>query len=162
MVLSHVVNAYRQTEKQADIHPVKLIHMMYERVLTHLEYAETAIKEGNPRKRGENMGKAIALITELNASIKQEDESEAAQFLRGLYTAMLVELPKVSISHDVSVLRQAARYIRELKKIWEETAMQEEGVAGKKSGVEREAVAESKMEPASEIGRAVAGLSVSI
>ena len=164
MVVNQVLDAYRQTEKQAAIPPVKLIHMMYERVLTHLQYAEAAIKEKNPRKRGENLGKAIALITELNASLKQEDVSEAAQFLRGLYTAMLVELPKVAISQDVALLRQAARYIRELKKIWEETAMQEEGLPLKKAGVAAQpaAAAEGKMDPPSEASRTVAGLSVSI
>lgn len=163
MVVNQVLDAYRQTEKQASIHPVKLIHMMYERVLTHLEYAAAAIKERNPRKRGENLGRAIALITELSASVKPDDDSEAADFLRGLYSAMLVELPKVSISNDPTVLRQAAGYIRELKKIWEETAMQEQSVADQKGRAPLDAMAaESKMEPPAKAGNAVAGLSVSI
>ncbi|MEW6500504.1 MAG: flagellar export chaperone FliS [Thermodesulfobacteriota bacterium] len=167
MVVNHALDAYRQVEKQASIHPVKLIHMMYERVLTHLEYAEAAIREGSPRKRGENLGRAIALVTELNAAIKPEDESEAAEFLRGLYSAMLVELPKVSISNDPMVLRRAAGYIRELKKIWEETALVESGLAG---GQQRPAAvaadeampAEEKMKPGPAASVAVSGVSVSI
>jgi len=128
MVGQKVLNAYRTTEKQAEIQPAKLIHMLYERVLVHLELAEEGIREQTPRKRGENLGKAIAIITELQASIKSEDHSEAAQFLRGLYGAILVELPKVSVSQDVKVLRQACIYLERLKGIWEETAMRESGL----------------------------------
>mgnify|MGYP005843498151 CR=1 FL=1 len=133
MYARNKVQAYRQGEVSAAIHPVKLIHMMYERVLTHLNFADEAIAESNPRKRGENLSKAIALISELNAAVDPKDNSEAAGFLRGLYGAILVELPKVSINNDVDVLRQSARYISELKKVWEETAMEEKGFTGNKA-----------------------------
>lgn len=136
MVARQVLNAYRKTEVQADIHPVKLIHMLYERVLTHLEQAELGIRESDPKKRGENLGRAIAIITELNASIKQEDDSEAAQFLRGIYGAILVELPKVSVYGDVKILRRSYSYLEELKGIWEQTAMREEGLLGDDMKVE--------------------------
>ncbi|MFH1019044.1 MAG: flagellar export chaperone FliS [Pseudomonadota bacterium] len=138
MVGQKVLDAYRTTEKQAEIQPVKLIHMLYERVLVHLELAEEGIREQTPKKRGENLGKAIAIITELQASIGSEDHSEAAQFLRGLYGAILVELPRVSVAQDVKVLRQARTYLERLKGIWEETAMREADVeltAAKKEGV---------------------------
>lgn len=138
MVGQKVLDAYRTTEKQAEISPVKLIHMLYERVLVHLELAEEGIREQTPKKRGENLGKAIAIITELQASIKSEDHSEAAQFLRGLYGAILMELPKVSVSQDVKVLRQARAYLERLKEVWEETAMRESGaeqVSAKHAGV---------------------------
>ena len=128
MVGQKVLDAYRTTEKQAEIQPVKLIHMLYERVLVHLELAEEGIREQTPKKRGENLGKAIAIISELQASIKSEDHSEAALFLRGLYGTILVELPKVSVTQDAKVLRQASSYLKQLKKIWEETAMREADV----------------------------------
>ncbi len=128
MVGQQALSAYRKTEKHAEIHPVKLIYMLYERVLLHLVQAEAGIKENNPRKRGENLSKAIAIVTELNASVGTDDDSDAAQFLRGLYGAVLVELPKVSANNDVSVLRQAARYMERLKEIWEQTAMRENNI----------------------------------
>ncbi|MFA6498088.1 MAG: flagellar export chaperone FliS [Desulfurivibrionaceae bacterium] len=138
MVGQKVLDAYRTTEKQAEIQPAKLIHMLYERVLVHLELAEEGILEQTPKKRGENLGKAIAIISELQASIKSEDHSEAAQFLRGLYGAILMELPKISVSQDVKVLRQARTYLERLKGIWEETAMREANVelgSAKNAGV---------------------------
>jgi flagellar protein FliS len=79
----------------------------------------------DPKMRGEHLGKAIALIAELNASVKDDDSSEAALFLRGLYGAILLELPKAAINNDEEVLRQTMAYINRLKEIWEETAMRE-------------------------------------
>ncbi|ADH85001.1 flagellar export chaperone FliS [Desulfurivibrio alkaliphilus] len=143
------VQAYRQSESAA-VHPVKLIHMIYERVLTHLAYAEEAVVANDPLRRGENLSKAIALISELNAAVNPKDESEAAAFLRGLYGAIMVELPKVAINNDAEILRQAARYIAELKKVWEETAMQESGVlAEKKAAMQPSQEAKAKMTPVS-------------
>ncbi len=118
-------NAYRQTEGQSKIHPVKLIHLMYERALIHLDMALIGIEKSNPQLKGENLGKAIAIITELNASVKEDDGSDAALFLRGLYSAILLELPKASANNDEQIVRQTISYIRRLKEIWEETAMAE-------------------------------------
>lgn len=121
-------SAYQRSEAQAQIHPVKLIHLLYERVLVHLELAEQAVVDKDARARGENLSKAIAIISELNASIKDGDGSEAAGFLRGLYSAILLELPKVGLSHDVEIIRQAHRYLSRLREIWESTAMKEAGL----------------------------------
>ncbi|HFQ81678.1 MAG TPA: flagellar export chaperone FliS [Desulfobacterales bacterium] len=121
-------NAYQQTEALSNIHPVKLIQLMYERLLVHLELAEKAMLKEDAKGRGENLGRAIALLTELYASIRDDDESEAAGFLQGLYTSILTELPKAAISNDVEVVRTANRYITQLKEIWAETAMVEAGL----------------------------------
>ncbi|MBA3015623.1 MAG: flagellar protein FliS [Proteobacteria bacterium] len=120
--------AYQTSEAQAQIHPVKLIHLLYERVLVHLTLAEQGTITNNAKERGENLSKAIAIISELNASIKDGDDSDAAGFLRGLYSAILLELPKVGISGEVEIIRQSYRYLNRLREIWESTAMVEAGL----------------------------------
>lgn len=170
MAQNQLLNAYKKSETQANIHPVKLIHMMYERVLVHLELAEAGIHENNPQKRGENLGKAIAIITELNASIKKEDASQSADFLRGLYSAILFELPKVSISNDAKVVRQSLKYITRLKEVWEQTAMEEHGFSrpaakGRENEEERQASSrlhDEGFQSASEEKGAAHGVSFSI
>lgn len=132
MNTAKVRNAYTQSESQAKVHPVKLVYMMYERLLVHLDLTKEALEKNDLKMRGENLGKAIAILTELNASIKEGDESEAASFLRGLYGAILMELPKVAIDNDVAILKQSRLYVSRLKEIWEETAMQEYELSVKK------------------------------
>ncbi len=147
METSRVRSAYKQSETQSDIHPVKLIHIMYERVIAHLELAGEGIRDEDPQKRGENLGKAIAIITELNASIKKDDDTEAAQFLRGLYSAILTELPKVSLSEDIKILKQTHTYVCRLKEIWEETAMKENGLTKESPPKQTESEPEVEVKP---------------
>jgi len=126
MVSSQATNAYQQTVMRTNYHPVELIHMLYERVLVHLELAEKAILEKQPESRGEHLAKAIAIVTELYVSVEQDD-SESSQFLLGLYEAILAELPKVGASKDVEILRRSHRYLKRLNEVWEDTAMRENG-----------------------------------
>lgn len=142
MVSKQASNAYFQAQASAKIHPAKLIHMLYERLLLNLTCACEGIEEHDVKKRGENLSKAIAIITELNCCVTPGDESEPAQFLRGMYAGMLIELGKVAVTKDAAVVRQAHRYVSRLKEIWEETAMRENGFA-----VERKAESAAKIEP---------------
>lgn len=131
MQTAKIRSAYQQSESQAQIHPVKLIHLLYERVLVHLELAEQGLLTNDIRARGENLSKAIAIVSELHTSITDGDDSEVAVFLRSLYAAILLELPKVAISSDVKIIRQSHRYLSRLLEIWETTAMAEAGLNGK-------------------------------
>jgi flagellar protein FliS len=54
-------------------------------------------------------------------------DDESTVFLRGLYTAILTELPKIALNNDIKILDRAESYIQELKGIWEKDVM------GKKS-----------------------------
>jgi len=105
--------------------PEQLILLLFKETLDRIELARQGIKESNPQKRGENIGKVIAIVSELNASVNTEIQDEGARFLRGLYGAILTELPKVSISNDISILDRTEKYIARLKEIWESDVMSE-------------------------------------
>ena len=93
MIAAQARNAYRRSETQGKtIPPEKLIHLLYERALKHLCLAEEGIEEKDTQKRGENVGKAIAFVTELNASLDMQKGGETAAFLRGLYEALLCSI----------------------------------------------------------------------
>ncbi|MBF0200261.1 MAG: flagellar export chaperone FliS [Desulfamplus sp.] len=103
--------------------PEQLILMLYKGALQRLALVKQAIDEKNIQKRGENLSKVISIISELNASLNTEGKDESILFLNGLYTAMLMELPKVSLNNDIETLERAERYIARLKEIWENNVM---------------------------------------
>ncbi|OGR08130.1 MAG: flagellar export chaperone FliS [Deltaproteobacteria bacterium RIFOXYD12_FULL_50_9] len=160
MVSSKARNTYQHTEAQAEIDPAKLIHLLYERALLHLELAEKAIREDNPKNRGENLGKGIAIVTELLASVKEGDDSEVADFLSGLYKAILVELPKVSMTNDLAILQRAHSYIAKLKEIWEQSVMPKTG--NKKYEASSGETADLRQYPLGSVASERSGVSVSI
>jgi len=118
MVATAQINRYLNNHYQG-MSPEQLILMLYKGALDRLRLAREGIEENNIPKRGENLSKAIAIIAELNASVDPTMTDESTQFLRGLYTSILAELPKVSITNDTKILMRAHLYISKLKEIWE-------------------------------------------
>jgi flagellar protein FliS len=107
--------------------PEQLILLLYKGALSRIELTRQGIQEKNIQKRGENLSKVIAIVSELNASLKPEANDEGTQFLKGLYTAILTELPKVSLTNDTLILDRAEKYIARLKEIWETHVMGKTG-----------------------------------
>lgn len=112
------MNAYLNNHYEG-MTPEKLIHMLFKGALKHISLAKEGVNENDPKKRGEHLGKVISIISELNTSINSEIEDESIRFLKGLYTSMLAELPKVSITNDPKALDLTKSYIEKLNEIWE-------------------------------------------
>ncbi|MDM8537632.1 flagellar export chaperone FliS [Desulfobacterales bacterium HSG17] len=123
MVYGNALNSYQKAQIYDEMDPKKLILMLYDGAIKRITLAREGIKNGDVQQRGENLGKAIAIIAELNASLDENIKTEEIVFLRGLYAAMLTELPKVSLNEDITILDRAEKYIKELKKIWETTVI---------------------------------------
>ncbi|WP_022664679.1 flagellar export chaperone FliS [Desulfospira joergensenii] len=107
--------------------PEQLILLLFKAALDRIQKAREGIEEKDLRKRGENLSKAIAIVSELNASVDSTMDDENTQFLRGLYAAILTELPKVSITNDTKILDRAHGYLSKLKEIWENEVMGKNG-----------------------------------
>ncbi|MFO7752542.1 MAG: flagellar export chaperone FliS [Desulfobacteraceae bacterium] len=127
------INSYLQNHYEG-MTPEQLILALYNGAISRLKLARKGVRENDIKMRGENLSKAIAIISELNASIDPEMNDETAGFLRGLYTAILTELPKVSLNNDVEIIDRAEAYITRLKEIWENDVMAESSHPAKKKG----------------------------
>ncbi|MDY0133119.1 MAG: flagellar export chaperone FliS [Desulforegulaceae bacterium] len=123
MVYQNRASAYRKTEVSTVTDPNKLIQMLYDGALRFLEKARIGTERKDPKLRGENLGKALNIITELNSCLDIEKGGETAQYLRDLYLYMLSELPKANLTHDTEIIVRSMNYMKELKKLWEERVM---------------------------------------
>ena len=118
MVHGNALNSYHKAQVYDEMDPKKIILMLYEGAIKRIVLAREGIKKDDPKLRGENLGKAIAIIAELNACLDENIKTEEINFLRGLYAAMLSELPKVSVNKDIEILNRTEKYLKELKRIW--------------------------------------------
>jgi flagellar protein FliS len=130
------VNTYL-TNHYEGMTPEQLILLLYKGALDRIDLARQGIKEKNIQKRGENLSKTIAIIAELNASLHPEMMDEGTRFLRGLYMAMLTELPKVSITNDITILDRTASYLEKLKEIWQTDVMGQAAEKPQKAAVKK-------------------------
>ena len=120
---NNALNSYQKAQVSGEISPKKLILMLYEGAIKRINLAKEGVKRDDPKQRGENIGKAIAIISELNASLDKDIKTDEIEFLRSLYVTMMHELAKVSVTNDVDTLDRANKYLMELKRIWETTVM---------------------------------------
>ncbi len=116
------MNAYLNTHYEG-MSPEKLIQMLYKGALKHISLAREGITENSPKKRGENISRVIAIVTELYASLDPEMTDDSTQFLRGLYSSILAELPRVALTNNVKTLDLTYSYIEKLSQIWESDVM---------------------------------------
>ncbi len=120
------LNSYRRNSVTTLEDPQKIVKLLFEGAIKELGLVKSYFDE--PRKRGQHLGKAIAIIGELQAGVNLEKGGEAAQFLYGLYGAMVRELSKISgQKEDLETIERSIRYLAELKKIWVECVLQGNG-----------------------------------
>ena len=120
--LAQQVNQYLNNHYMG-MEPEQLILLLYKGALDRIQLIREGIEEKNIRKRGENLSKLIAIISELNSSLDPKMNDDGTQFLRGLYTAILTELPKVSLNNRIDILDRTEAYIKRLKSIWKNDVM---------------------------------------
>lgn len=128
------VKAYNSTQVMTT-DPRKLILMLYDACIKNLFHARDAVTENNRVCRGEKLSKAIDILSELFSSV--QGETEQAKFLRGMYTAMMIELPKVNLTNDIKTLDLAIKYVAQLRSIWKEQVMAETNTADSGTATER-------------------------
>ncbi len=100
--------------------------MLYDAAMKNLFFAREGALKKDIVKRGEHLGKAISIITELLSSVQGDPDNEAATFLRGLYSSMLKELIKVNINNDVKPIELSIKYIAQLRDIWQKQVLESE------------------------------------
>lgn len=105
--------------------PNRLILALYEGALKHIRLAKEGVIEKDPKKRGENLSCAIAIVSELNSCLDSNIRDDSIEFLRGFYISIMTELPKVLLNNDVKILDQTFSYINRLKDIWKNNVMGE-------------------------------------
>ena len=123
MVYGNALQSYRKAQVSGEADPQKLILMLYDAAIKRLHLAKDGLEKDDPKLRGENIGKAIAIISELNASLDEDIKTDEINFLRGLYMTMMTELAKVSINKEIKTIERSIKYLSELKRIWETTVM---------------------------------------
>ena len=111
----------------ADASPTRLVQIVFEGVLSHLATARGSmerIKDNRPLNdviaKGNAMGKAVALIGQLNGTLDMQRGGQIAENLRALYEYMLNRLTLANATNDVRVVAEVAGLVAEVKSGWDQ------------------------------------------
>lgn len=127
------INTYResgQLSEVADASPHRLIQMLMEASLDRIAIAGGAMKAENQKLKGEQLGRAIAIITSLAELLDYEKGGDLAVQLGSLYDYMVRRLLEGSATNDPEMLAEVSALMRDVKSGWDAIPEQLRAQAG--------------------------------
>jgi flagellar protein FliS len=101
--------------------PVRLLTMLYDRLLLDLGRAEVAQLDGRWPAASENLVHAQAIVAELMSTLKVE-AWDGGEGLFALYTYVSTALINANIQRDVALTRECVTLLEPLRQAWHEAA----------------------------------------
>jgi len=112
----------RQKEYQSNriqtASPLELIRILYEAAVQAVDEALAALNSGDILKRGQAVNKAIAILSELRMSLRNDVHAEYCGTLAGLYGYMQQQLIRAHAEKSENLLQEVARLLRTLLDGW--------------------------------------------
>ena len=109
---------------------VQLIVLLYDGAIQSIELAKREMQAKNIREKARHIGRAVAIIGELNSVLDLEQGGEIARSLRRLYDYMLMELVEANARNNEQRLDGPLRCLETLREAWREVAAQQPRMAG--------------------------------
>ena len=139
-------SAYNQTIIQTVDDKGKILLMLYDGAIKFVRYARSGIEENDPKTKGENISKLLAILNELDCALNREMSEDYIENLSFLYRHMMNLITIANIKNDTGPLTEVESILSELKEGFEAAFIRERGgaaespslgkmEAGKKEGV---------------------------
>ncbi len=122
MSYANVASNYRRNAI-LNASPEKLIILLYEGAIQKLERARIELEtpgQTHSPSVGENLGKAMAIIGELRASLDLEKGQDVAKRLDGLYEFCIDQIYKANLERHSRALKPTIQVMKTLKEAWDE------------------------------------------
>jgi flagellar secretion chaperone FliS len=98
--------------------PERLLIMMYDGAIRFVGEASSHLEDGRVGERGIAISKAMAIISELSATLDHEIGGQIAANLAGLYDYMLRELLQANLHDDGERLTRVKGLLADLRLTW--------------------------------------------
>ena len=116
------LGAYKTTKNDlalTDASPQKLIALLLDGALEHVSKARGAMERGEVADMGAAIGKAMTIISSLQASLNFEQGGDIANNLDSLYDYMTQLLLQATSEKNVDYLREVSGLLCEIKDGWD-------------------------------------------
>jgi flagellar protein FliS len=124
-MLTQYARQYEQTQVVTSS-GVQLIVLLYDGAIQSLEIARREIQAKNVREKARHLGRAIAIIGELNSVLDYEQGGDIARSLRRLYDYILSELVEANARNNEKKLDAPLRCLSTLREAWRDVAAQQQ------------------------------------
>ncbi len=124
-MITSYARQYEQTQVTTSS-GVQLIVLLYDGAIQSMEIARQEIQVKNIQGKARHLGRAIAIIGELNSVLDLEQGGEIARSLRRLYDYVMMELVEANVHNNAQKLEVSIRCLSTLREAWREVASQQQ------------------------------------
>jgi flagellar protein FliS len=96
----------------------RLIVLLYDGAIKFLKQAIAELQADHYAQKGEYIGKAMAIIDELDASLNMEAAEDMGMNLRKIYDFMRRHLLQASLKRDPQMIRDVIALLEDLNEGW--------------------------------------------
>ena len=102
-----------------DASPHRLVQMLMEGALEKIALAKGYMTNNEIARKGENIGKAIAIVGGLQSSLNHDSGGEISANLNSLYDYMSTRLVIANLHNDASILDEVTGLMVDIKMGWD-------------------------------------------
>jgi flagellar protein FliS len=99
--------------------PHRLIQMLFEGALERIAQAKGAMAQNQIARKGELIGKAIAIVGGLQGSLNDKEGGSLAVNLDELYDYIIRRLTRANFENNTDYLDECGRLLGEIKTAWD-------------------------------------------
>ncbi len=99
--------------------PHRLIQLLFEGALERIAQAKGAMSQKQLARKGEMIGKAIAIVGGLQGSLNDRDGGGLAENLDNLYDYIIRRLTQANYENNPEYLDECGRLLGEIKSAWD-------------------------------------------
>jgi flagellar secretion chaperone FliS len=107
-------SAYNRIASTIDSKEMILVKLL-DGTVRFIRAARAGLEAGSPKTKGENISKAIAIITELDCALDREMGGALVENLSSLYPYILDRLTRANITNDSHILGEVEELLSTIK-----------------------------------------------
>jgi len=111
------VDAYRRVNAETRS-PLELVVMLYDGAIRHVDKARDAVERKDNTARTRAVTRTLAILSELQSTLRLEDGGEMARELDRLYSYLTTRLLDVKATHDRKTLDEVHRLLSTVRDGW--------------------------------------------
>ncbi|GAB6094292.1 flagellar export chaperone FliS [Desulfatiferula olefinivorans] len=115
-------HAYRQNASVTVMSQEQLLFKLYDGAVNFTRLAKRGMEEKNPRVKGENISKVIAIVSELDCALDRQVGGDIAANLSSLYQHIIFRLVDANLKNDLPGLDEVESILVKLKEGFFEAA----------------------------------------
>lgn len=105
-----------------DASPHRLIQMLFEGALERIAQAKGAMQQHQVARKGELIGKAVAIVAGLQGSLNDKEGGDLAANLDNLYDYVIRRLSQANYENNPTILDECGRLLGDIKSAWDAIA----------------------------------------